>query len=70
MTEVRRADRDRVARSAAPEAIVAHLERARAARSAAENEVDWLETLLARRLRQVSEGTWPPSRSEEADDGT
>lgn len=65
MTQVRHADRDRFARHAAPEAIVAHLERARAARSAAENEVDWLETLLARRQQQVREGTWPPPEREE-----
>jgi hypothetical protein len=58
------ADRERYARSAAPEAILAELKIARAAQARAAELTGWLEVLLARRVRQVTDGTWPPPREE------
>lgn len=64
MSEIRRANRDQFAASAAPEAIGAHLATARRKAAALAEEIDWLATLLARRQRQVADGTWPPAREQ------
>jgi hypothetical protein len=61
---VPKANRDTYRRHAAPESIQANLVTARRRAAVAAEEVDWLETLLARRQHQVREGEWPSKAPE------
>jgi hypothetical protein len=54
------ADWERITLHAAPEKIREELKAARAQRTRAENLVTRWEVMLARRLQEVAEGTWPP----------
>lgn len=54
------ADKERIAKSIAPEAILAGLDDARAEKRRLESRIAWLEKLLVRRCREVAAGTWPP----------
>lgn len=53
------------AECASPEAIRAHLAKARAAARKAQRHVDWLEDLLERRTAERDAGTWPHSTTGE-----
>jgi hypothetical protein len=55
-------DKRRFADHASPEAITAELAAARAEKERADDRVSWLETLLDRRVREVTDGTWPSAR--------
>ncbi len=57
--------RDSVATFASPEAIAAHLAKARAALRRAEREVEWLEALQTKRAAQVEAGLWPSAAKQE-----
>jgi hypothetical protein len=59
------AERERIARAAAPEAIKAHLDEARGEKRRAETQIAWWEELLVRRCREVAAGEWPPAAAKE-----
>ncbi len=54
--------RDGYSEGAAPEAIRAHINDARAARNRAEAELVWLLKLYETRVRQIEKGEWPQKK--------
>lgn len=52
--------RDSFAQHAAPEAIEHQLKLAKAARRAAQRDIEWLAELAGRRAAEMAAGVWPP----------
>lgn len=57
---IRPQDRGNFAQHAAPEAIEHQLQLAKAARRAAQRDIEWLAELAGRRAAEIAAGTWPP----------
>jgi hypothetical protein len=63
---VSKKDRPGYAKHAAAGSIRFYLEQARRRLAREQEEVAWLEALLAERNAQVAAGTWPPQKPEES----
>jgi len=66
---MRRKDWGSFEKDASPEAIEAHLKKARKRVYDTEREASWLQTLLFKRIAEKARGEWPgPPKKDQADD--